>query len=332
MRVSTNSIVRNYRTHLGKSTARLNTSREKVLTERKFTKASQDPAGANKAFQLRREYLKNEDYIHNLGVAKGQLSATESSLMQVNDMGKQAKGDVLRALNGATSKEGRTAVAQNLEETAESMVMSMNAKYGDKLLFGGASTKEVPFRLEDGKLFYRGIDVNTTDPVEIEKLDAMAEETNYLDLGFGLSKDAAGNIIKGTAYDISNPGISAIGYGKDANGISQNMVVVLIDMAKELRKNDFDSQKLQQMSNQLDKNMSDNLDKITQLGSTTKFLEDTENRLMDNNLNLNEKIASVENIDLAEAITEFSWAEYAYNAALKVGNSIISQSFIDFMR
>ena len=86
------------------------------------------------------------------------------------------------------------------------------------------------------------------------------------------------------------------------------------------------------MSNQLDKNMSDNLDKITQLGSTTKFLEDTENRLMDNNLNLNEKIASVENIDLAEAITEFSWAEYAYNAALKVGNSIISQSFIDFMR
>ena len=332
MRISTNSIVRNYRTNLGKSTARMNESREKVLTERKFTRASQDPAGANKAFQLRREYLKNEDYLHNLGVAQGQLAATESSLMQVNDMGKQVKSDILRALNGATSEEGRTAIAQNLEETAESIVMSMNARYGDKFLFGGASTKEAPFKLESGKLLYRGIDVNTTDAAEIAQLKAMSEETNYLDLGFGLKTDASGDIIKGTAYNLSNPGIEALGYGKNADGVSQNMVTQLVDMAAELRKENFDPDKLQKMSNQFDKSMSDNLDKITQLGSTSKFLEDTESRLTDNNLNLNEKIASVENIDPAEAITEFSWAEYAYNAALKVGNSIISQSFIDFMR
>ena len=40
MRISTNSIMRNYRTHLGKSTVRMNESRDRVLTERKFTKAS----------------------------------------------------------------------------------------------------------------------------------------------------------------------------------------------------------------------------------------------------------------------------------------------------
>ena len=332
MRISTNSIVRNYRTNLGKSTARMNESREKVLTERKFTRASQDPAGANKAFQLRREYLKNEDYLHNLGVAQGQLAATESSLMQVNDMGKQVKSDILRALNGATSEEGRTAIAQNLEETAESIVMSMNARYGDKFLFGGASTKEAPFKLESGKLLYRGIDVNTTDAAEIAQLKAMSEETNYLDLGFGLKTDASGDIIKGTAYNLSNPGIEALGYGKNADGVSQNMVTQLVDMAAELRKENFDPDKLQKMSNQFDKSMSDNLDKITQLGSTSKFLEDTESRLEDSRINLNEKMAAVESVDMAEAMTEFSWAEYAYNAALKVGNSIISQSFIDFMR
>lgn len=332
MRISTNSIVRNYRTNLGKSTARMNESREKVLTERKFTRASQDPAGANKAFQLRREYLKNEDYLHNLGVAQGQLAATESSLMQVNDMGKQVKSDILRALNGATSEEGRTAIAQNLEETAESIVMSMNARYGDKFLFGGASTKEAPFKLESGKLLYRGIDVNTTDAAEIAQLKAMSEETNYLDLGFGLKTDASGDIIKGTAYNLSNPGIEALGYGKNADGVSQNMVTQLVDMAAELRKENFDPDKLQKMSNQFDKSMSDNLDKITQLGSTSKFLEDTESRLEDSRINLNEKMAAVESVDMAEAMTEFSWAEYAYNAALKVGNSILSQSFIDFMR
>ena len=331
MRISTNSIMRNYRTHLGKSTVRMNESRDRVLTERKFTKASQSPAEANKAFQLRREYLKNQDYLHNIEVAQGQLAATESSLMQINEMSQQVKGDILRALNSTNSKDERNAIAQGFEVTAESMIMSMNARYGDKILFGGASTKEALFELKDGELSYRGINVNTTDPAELAKLKAMSEETNYIDLGFGLKKDDDGNIIKGTAYNLSNPGIEALGYGKDGE-MSLNMVSQIVDMAKELRSDNFDSDKLGKMLGQFDKSMSKNLTNITKIGSTTKFLEDTETRLKDSELNLNEKISSVESVNLAEAITEFSWAEYAYNAALKVGNSILSQSFIDFMR
>ena len=331
MRISTNSIMRNYRTHLGKSTVRMNESRDRVLTERKFTKASQSPAEANKAFQLRREYLKNQDYLHNIEVAQGQLSATESSLMQINEMSQQVKGDLLRALNETNSKDERVAIAHSFEATAESMIMSMNARYVDKILFGGASTKEAPFELKDGELSYRGINVNTTDPAELAKLKAMSEETNYIDLGFGLKKDDDGNIIKGTAYNLSNPGIEALGYGKDGE-MSLNMVSQIVDMAKELRSDNFDSDKLGKMLGQFDKSMSKNLTNITKIGSTTKFLEDTETRLKDSELNLNEKISSVESVNLAEAITEFSWAEYAYNAALKVGNSILSQSFIDFMR
>ena len=331
MRISTNSIMRNYRTHLGKSTVRMNESRDRVLTERKFTKASQSPAEASKAFQLRREYLKNQDYLHNIEVAQGQLAATESSLMQVNEMSQKVKEDILRALNGTNSKDERNAIAQGFEATAESIVMSMNARYGDKILFGGASTKEAPFELKDGELSYRGINVNTTDPAELAKLKAMSEESNYIDIGFGLKKDNNGNIIKGTAYDLSNPGIEALGYGQGA-GINKNLVSQIMDMAAELKKDDFDTDKLEKMMGQFDKSMSENLNKITELGSRSKFLEDTETRLKDSELNLNEKISSVESVNLAEAITEFSWAEYAYNAALKVGNSILSQSFIYFMR
>ena len=32
--------------------------------------------------------------------------------------------------------------------------------------------------------------------------------------------------------------------------------------------------------------------------------------------------------DLADAITSFSWAQYCYNAALKMGNSILSESLM----
>ena len=37
-------------------------------------------------------------------------------------------------------------------------------------------------------------------------------------------------------------------------------------------------------------------------------------------------------IYLAEAISGFSWDMYCYNAALKIGNQLLSQSLIDYMR
>lgn len=332
MRISTNAVLRNYRSGLNKSINKLNAARDRTLTERKFVKASEDPASATKAFQLRREYLKNEDYIHNVSVAQGEISATESSLMQINEMGKTVKEGLLRGVTGTLSPEARNAVAQNMEETAESMVMSMNARYGDKFMFGGASTKEAPFELKDNKLYYRGIDVNTNNPDELAKLQELAKETNYMDLGFGLKKDNAGNIINGTAYETSRPGIDILGFGNDSEGISKNLITLTLQLADEMRKNPIDNAKLDKMSDQFDKNFNQNIDKVTQYGTNSKFLEDTETRLIESRLNLNKKILDTENVDLAQAITEFSWAEYAYNAALKVGNSILSQSFIDFMR
>lgn len=332
MRISTNAVLRNYRSGLNKSINKLNAARDRTLTERKFVKASEDPASATKAFQLRREYLKNEDYIHNVSVAQGEISATESSLMQINEMGKTVKEGLLRGVTGTLSPEARNAVAQNMEETAESMVMSMNARYGDKFMFGGASTKEAPFELKDNKLYYRGIDVNTNNPDELAKLQELAKETNYMDLGFGLKKDNAGNIINGTAYETSRPGIDILGFGNDSEGISKNLITLTLQLADEMRKDPIDNAKLDKMSDQFDKNFNQNIDKVTQYGTNSKFLEDTETRLIESRLNLNKKILDTENVDLAQAITEFSWAEYAYNAALKVGNSILSQSFIDFMR
>ena len=36
-------------------------------------------------------------------------------------------------------------------------------------------------------------------------------------------------------------------------------------------------------------------------------------------------------MDLADAITEMMWAQYSYNAALRIGNQILSQSLIDYL-
>ena len=46
---------------------------------------------------------------------------------------------------------------------------------------------------------------------------------------------------------------------------------------------------------------------------------------------LQEQILGIEDVDLADAITSYSWAQYCYNVSIKVGNSILSQSLMDYM-
>ena len=46
---------------------------------------------------------------------------------------------------------------------------------------------------------------------------------------------------------------------------------------------------------------------------------------------MKEQIHDLEDMDEAEAISSFIWAQYCYNAALKVGNSVLSESLMDYM-
>ena len=68
-----------------------------------------------------------------------------------------------------------------------------------------------------------------------------------------------------------------------------------------------------------------------EMDARSKFLQTTQDRLSTQQLNINEQFLDIEQVDLAEAITNFSWDMYCYNAALKIGNQLLSQSLIDYM-
>ena len=84
--------------------------------------------------------------------------------------------------------------------------------------------------------------------------------------------------------------------------------------------------------NAFDDGRNNVLEQVTTLGTKSQFLTATKDRLETDKLNLATQLDNVVNIDMADAITQYSWAQYAYNAALKVGTSILSPSFIDFMK
>ena len=112
----------------------------------------------------------------------------------------------------------------------------------------------------------------------------------------------------------------------DFSGISY-----AVEKTEELEQEDFDREEYTKLLGKFDEGRNNVLEKVTVLGTQTEFLTTTKDRLETNSISLSTQIDNVVNVDMAEAIMNFSWAQYAYNSALKVGNNILTPSFIDFM-
>jgi flagellar hook-associated protein 3 FlgL len=255
------------------------------------------------------------------------------------DASNSALTAVLRGNNDATGS-GRTALGAELTQLAESIVQSMNNKYGDNFVFSGADGENVPFTWDDnGNLCYRGVDVTNGDA---DTLAALANEKNFVDIGLGMQLDDDGNVIESSAFNDSLPGLAYLGYGVDTTdtyGDPQNLVMIIKKMGELLSAcdengdwaSDQDGETFERLINKLETSSGNMKAMLVQLDTKANFLESNSTSLETTADTLNEQFLDIEQCDLADAITSFSWAQYCYNAALKVGNSILSQSLIDYM-
>ena len=69
----------------------------------------------------------------------------------------------------------------------------------------------------------------------------------------------------------------------------------------------------------------------TEMDTQSGFLRDNSELLTNTKDSLQQQYMELEDVDPAAAISDFMFARYCYDAALKVGNSVLSQSLMDYM-
>ena len=187
------------------------------------------------------------------------------------------------------------------------------------------------------------------DQGDLARLERMMDEEQNVDMGMGL-EEKDGKLVKGTAFNRALPAIQMLGYGVDENGDPNNVVLVMKRLGEifadcDYETGDFDkehpgenterAQTLRAEANRLMTKLSLGLDNcISQYGGITtkaQYLEENQDRMKLQGDYLNEDRESIENYDPAEAISNFMYDYYCYNAALKVGTQLLSQSLIDYM-
>lgn len=345
VRVTTNGTLINYKSSLNRTNNNLNTARDKVLTKRNFLSYAEDPAAATRAFKLRRSFSRTSDQITNNSALTKKFETACTVLESVTeDCVDEAINAVRKALND-TSGSGRQTLGATIKDSADAIVQSMNAQYGSAFVFAGNDALgTAPFSTTTGddgvtRLVYRGIEVSSDDPADQAKLDAMNQEKAYADLGSGLS-EVDGKLIESSVFNGALSGISFLGYGLDDEGDPKNAVDLMYQLADIFSRcdadsgeygNDTDKQDAEELMDKLGIAQSSLTEKWTELDGKAAYLQTNEKRLTSTATSLNEQILEIEQVNMADAITDFSWAQYCYNAALKVGNSLLSQSLIDYM-
>lgn len=149
---------------------------------------------------------------------------------------------------------------------------------------------------------------------QLGELYSLADEDGYFPDEKGqvfYAKDANGNLIQ----------------QKDAEGnpmVDEDGQPVYVQAEKL-------SEKTNRMFGKLKSAYDEFVQQYTEIDTRSAYLKNNDSRLNDMSDTVQEQIYQNDQVDLADALTTFAWAQYAYNAALRVGNQVLSQSFIDYM-
>ena len=192
------------------------------------------------------------------------------------------------------------------------------------------------------------------DSSDKKKLDKMCDEEMLLDLGMGMAEGTDGKLKNGSAFNSALAGIKFVGYGIDDSdefGDPKNVAMIMKRLGQVFSQWSEDAKpqgyvpapgtnetpeslaaEAERLMTKLKLAQESITEKYVELDANSSFLKTNGSRLQDQAVNLNEQILNVEQVDLADAITNFSWEQYCYNSALKIGNQLLSQSLIDYMR
>lgn len=168
------------------------------------------------------------------------------------------------------------------------------------------------------------------------KLEKMSNETTYVDIGLGEKESDRGEMIPGSAFNSSISGLEFLGYGEHGNLAlivrELGNIFCRADANTGSYKSDGDAERASELLDELQAAVRYSQGQHVQLSADSQYLRANLDQLRGNKERLDEQIVDTEDMEMADAITQMTWTQYCYNAALRIGNELLSQSLLDYMR
>ncbi len=340
MRVTHRSSTRNYLKQMNRALENQQKTQYRLDSGNRFEKISDDVSSGIQAMKVQTEYYKAKEHYSNVKTIDETLTSAESAMTEINDALANVHTKILKALSD-TSATNRDVLAKEISSIKNQIMQVANSKYAGQFLFSGSNNYGAPFtKNEDGKLQYNGIDVDEIqkrdDGTYFYNKDGMEvtiplNEKVYMDIGLGI-RMTGNQVDPQTGFDISYAGPDILGFGKDDDGISNNIFNLLDDLEKAVKQEPFDTTATGNLDTKLVKVTDEFRTNLTDIGAKTQFLDSMLNRLEQNANNLENKLGRLTGTDYVEESIHKSTNDMVINSIYQMGASVIPLSLMDFLR
>lgn len=268
----------------------------KLATGERIHRPGDDPVGIGYQMRYDTELSRSEEFLENARTGNGILSTMDKLMQQANDVLKRAKVITQQAATGTVPDDAREAVAAEMRQLRDQLVLIGNSSYNGRYLFNGQKMDQPPYtsanaanESTDDGVFYLNVSPSVSVPVSL-----------------------SGEQIFGDAGD------------------PENTFKILDDTIAHLEAND--QERLLADMDRFDTG-ADRIAKMwAEIGARTNRFELVENRILDEQVTLEELRGKVSNVDMADAIMQLKIQENVLQAALSTGARISQLSLVDFMR
>jgi flagellar hook-associated protein 3 FlgL len=308
MRVSTKAIYDSVGMNLGKATEAMFKANEVVSSGKTINRASDDPIGLVNVLNVRSALDNVEQLERNISTGRSWLQMGESAMTQINDILTEMKALGVQMASGTKDASARATAAGEVNGLFGQVVALANTQVSGKYVFGGTKTDTAPFRLDD--------EANPT---------MVSYDGNEDPFSVRIGKD----ILVEVGLDGEGVfGDDTIDWTDPTAGAS-NFFKTLIDFRDALNNNDV--QGIEQAMARLDSHLQVAQQTISDMGTKAIRMDVKETIIADLKLTYTDRISTLEDADIAEAVTSLQAKQLAYQAALASSSKVMQMSLVDYL-
>lgn len=369
MRITPTMMMNDYQNTLESNLGRLNQESEKVSTERKFSRASEDPVDALKTLRTYRELAGTDQYQESAKETGDWVNDVGSALKTVDGILSSANSLLVASNSGTYNADDAKTHATSLDSYQDELMQTLNSSFNGQYVFGGDASGPAPFKIgtqDDlsgskpdidtsvtnfgtdavvGKLLYNipgtsqyvpvsAINNSTSgDPkTSVYKYSINNPAMKYsmpVDVGMGIKTDSSHSVVNGTAFDASTSALDFLCQNMTGTS-SENIVDSLGNAADQLRNST--TPKLDDAMQMVSDTQNAELKSTVTVGEKSKMLGFLNSKLTTDNTNLTSRLSTIEDVDITSESTNFMMDQMVYNASLSISSTILQHSLIDFLK
>ena len=271
--------------------AQLTATQERLSSGKQITKPSDDPFGTSRALLFTNEISANTQYQSNVQDASSWLSTSDTAMSSMSGDAGRARDLLLQGANGSLDQNDKDAIADELDQLADSIKTAGNTQYAGNYVFAGTKTQTPPFT--------------------VGGVDTYGGDTNAINRAIG---DGVTMQVNATGDQVVSPILTAIRQAATdlrAGGTPANLGTTDL--------NALDAATAQLSSAQ------------ATVGARENRLTSATSRLQQIQVAQSQQLSDTADADVAQTMIDFSTQSAVYQAALKAGANLIQPSLMNFL-